>query len=266
MSETEKYTLDDLKYLMSRLRDPNTGCPWDLKQTYQSITAYTLEEVYEVVDAIDRNDLTHLSEELGDLLFQIVFYCQLAEEENQFNFDQVVSKITSKLVRRHPHVFPDGTLESVASESIDQQAVKDNWQAIKQQERHKKGENKILDDVPLALPALKRAAKLQKRAASVGFDWDEVAPVIEKVKEELQELQQEIDNGDQKRAEEELGDLLFSCVNLARHCSIDPERALGLSSNKFKRRFEAMEREIDFSQENPSLERMEKAWQKAKKS
>lgn len=266
MSETEKYTLDDLKYLMSRLRDPNTGCPWDLKQTYQSITAYTLEEVYEVVDAIDRNDLTHLSEELGDLLFQIVFYCQLAEEENQFNFDQVVSKITSKLVRRHPHVFPDGTLESVASESIDQQAVKDNWQAIKQQERHKKGENKILDDVPLALPALKRAAKLQKRAASVGFDWDEVAPVIEKVKEELQELQQEIDSGDQKRAEEELGDLLFSCVNLARHCSIDPERALGLSSNKFKRRFEAMEREIDFSQENPSLERMEKAWQKAKKS
>jgi ATP diphosphatase len=248
------------------MRDPNTGCPWDLKQTYQSITAYTLEEVYEVVDAIDRNDLTHLSEELGDLLFQIVFYCQLAEEENQFNFDQVVSKITSKLVRRHPHVFPDGTLESVASESIDQQAVKDNWQAIKQQERHKKGENKILDDVPLALPALKRAAKLQKRAASVGFDWDEVAPVIEKVKEELQELQQEIDSGDQKRAEEELGDLLFSCVNLARHCSIDPERALGLSSNKFKRRFEAMEREIDFSQENPSLERMEKAWQKAKKS
>ena len=266
MSVTEKYTLDDLKYLMSRLRDPNTGCPWDLKQTYQSITAYTLEEVYEVVDAIDRNDLTHLSEELGDLLFQIVFYCQLAEEENQFDFDQVVSKITSKLVRRHPHVFPDGTLESVASESIDQQAVKDNWQAIKQKERHKKGEEKILDDVPLALPALKRAAKLQKRAASVGFDWNEVAPVIEKVKEELQELQQEIVNGDQKRAEEELGDLLFSCVNLARHCSIDPERALGLSNNKFKRRFEAMESEIDFSQENPSLERMEKAWQKAKKS
>ena len=266
MSETEKYTLDDLKYLMSRLRDPNTGCPWDLKQTYQSITAYTLEEVYEVVDAIDRNDLTHLSEELGDLLFQIVFYCQLAEEENQFNFDQVVSKITSKLVRRHPHVFPDGTLESVASESIDQQAVKENWHAIKQQERHKKGEKKILDDVPLALPALKRAAKLQKRAASVGFDWIEVAPVIEKVKEELQELQQEIDNRDQKRTEEELGDLLFSCVNLARHCSVDPERALGLSNNKFKHRFEAMESEIVFSQENPSLEQLEKAWQKAKKS
>ena len=160
MSET--YTLDDLKYLMSRLRDPHNGCPWDLKQNYQSITAHTLEEVYEVVDDIDRNDLTHLSEELGDLLFQIIFYCQLAEEENQFTFDQIVSKITSKLVRRHPHVFPDGTLNSMASESVEPQAVKNNWQAIKQQERHAKGEHKILDDVPLALPALTRAAKLQK--------------------------------------------------------------------------------------------------------
>lgn len=266
MSETEKYTLDDLRYLMSRLRDPDTGCPWDLKQSYQTITAYTLEEVYEVVDAIDRNDLAHLSEELGDLLFQIIFYCQLGEEDNQFSFDQVVSNITSKLVRRHPHVFPDGTLNSVASDSIDQQAVKDNWQAIKQQERHKKGEQKILDDVPLALPALKRAAKLQKRAASVGFDWAEVAPVMDKVKEEFQELQQEIAKGDQKGVEEELGDLLFSCVNLARHCSVDPERALGLSNNKFKRRFEAMEREIDFKNSNPYLEQMEEAWQKIKRS
>ena len=263
---SEKYTLDDLRYLMSRLRDPTSGCPWDLKQTYKSITAYTLEEVYEVVDAIDRNDLTHLSEELGDLLFQIIFYCQLGEEENQFSFDQVVSKITAKLVRRHPHVFPDGTLESAASESIDQQAVNDNWQAIKQQERHHKGEKKILDDVPLALPALKRAAKLQKRAASVGFDWADVAPVIDKVKEELQELRQEIASGDQKRAEEELGDLLFSCVNLARHCSIDPERALGLSNNKFKRRFESLEDELDFEHSNPSLEQMEDAWQKVKQS
>ncbi len=264
MSET--YTLDDLKYLMSRLRDPHNGCPWDIKQTYQSITPHTLEEVYEVVDAIDRNDLTHLSEELGDLLFQIIFYCQLAEEENQFTFDQIVSKITSKLVRRHPHVFPDGTLNSMASESVDPQAVKDNWQAIKQQERHAKGEHKILDDVPLALPALTRAAKLQKRAASVGFDWADVAPVIDKVKEELQELQQEIASADKKRIEEELGDLLFSCVNLARHCSIDPERALALSNNKFKRRFESLEDELDFEHSNPSLEQMEDAWQRVKKA
>ena len=262
MSET--YTLDDLKYLMSRLRDPHNGCPWDLKQNYQSITAHTLEEVYEVVDAIDRNDLTHLSEELGDLLFQIIFYCQLAEEENQFTFDQIVSKITSKLVRRHPHVFPDGTLNSMASESVEPQAVKNNWQAIKQQERHAKGEHKILDDVPLALPALTRAAKLQKRAASVGFDWADVAPVIDKVKEELQELRQEIASADKKGIEEELGDLLFSCVNLARHCAIDPERALGLSNNKFKRRFEVLENKIDFSKQAPSHKQMEQAWQAVK--
>jgi len=251
---------------MLRLRDPSTGCPWDIKQTYQSITPHTLEEVYEVVDAIDRNDITHLSEELGDLLFQIIFYCQLGEEENQFSFDQVVSKITDKLVRRHPHVFPDGTLESVASESIDQQAVNDKWQAIKQQERHEKGKKKILDDVPLALPALSRATKLQKRAASVGFDWTDAAPVIDKVKEELQELQQEIAGGDKERAEEELGDLLFSCANLARHYSIDPERALGLANNKFKRRFEALEDKFDFSQQTPSLEELEQTWLNIKKA
>lgn len=261
---SEKYSLDDLIYLMSRLRDPDTGCPWDLKQTYQSITAYTLEEVYEVVDAIDRNDLEHLSEELGDLLFQVVFYCQLAAEEGQFTFDQVVSKITSKLIRRHPHVFPDGTLQSLRSEAIDEQTVKDNWQAVKQQERQDKGEHGLLDDVPLALPALARAVKLQKRAASVGFDWPNAAPVIDKVKEELQELQEEIIDGDQQRAEEELGDLLFSCVNLARHLSIDPEKALSLANKKFKQRFEGLEEAIDFKHQSPSGKQLEDAWQKIK--
>lgn len=261
---SEKYSLDDLIYLMSRLRDPDTGCPWDLKQTYQSITAYTLEEVYEVVDAIDRNDLEHLSEELGDLLFQVVFYCQLAAEEGQFTFDQVVSKITSKLIRRHPHVFPDGTLQSLRSEAIDEQTVKDNWQAVKQQERQDKGEHGLLDDVPLALPALARAVKLQKRAASVGFDWPNAAPVIDKVKEELQELQEEIIDGDQQRAEEELGDLLFSCVNLARHLSIDPEKALSLANKKFKQRFEGLEEAIDFKHQSPSAKQLEDAWQKIK--
>ena len=263
---SEKYSLDDLIYLMSRLRDPDTGCPWDIKQTYQSITPFTIEEVYEVVDAIDRNDLGHLSEELGDLLFQVVFYCQLAAEDNQFTFDQVVSKITSKLLRRHPHVFPDGTLQSVRSEAIDEQTVKDNWQAIKQQERQDKGEHGLLDDVPLALPALARAVKLQKRAASVGFDWPDAAPVIDKVKEELQELEQELVNGDQQRAEEELGDLLFSCVNLARHLSIDPEKSLSLANNKFKQRFEALENEIDFENQTPSATQLENAWQKIKKT
>jgi len=263
---SEKYSLDDLIYLMSRLRDPNTGCPWDLKQTYQSITACTLEEVYEVVDAIDRNDLEHLSEELGDLLFQVIFYCQLAAEEEQFTFDQVVSKITSKLLRRHPHVFPDGTLQSMCSDVIDEQAVEDNWQAIKQQECQNKGEHGLLDDVPLALPALARAVKLQKRAASVGFDWPSATPVIDKVKEELQELQQEITDGNQQRTEEELGDLLFSCVNLARHLSIDPEKALSLANSKFKQRFKVLEDEFDFETQTPSVAQLEDVWQKIKKT
>ncbi|MCS5587719.1 MAG: nucleoside triphosphate pyrophosphohydrolase [Porticoccaceae bacterium] len=265
---SKNYSVTDLQYLMSRLRDPETGCPWDIKQTYKSITAYTVEEVYEVVDAIDRNDLTHLSEELGDLLFQIIFYCQLAEEQGAFDFDQVVSKITCKLVRRHPHVFPEGSLQSTrAGTAIDEQEIKRNWESIKQQERQQKGEPGILDDIPLALPALGRAMKLQKRAAGVGFDWSGVGDVISKVREELDELQDEVDNGDQASREEELGDLIFTCVNLARHLSIDPERALALSNNKFKRRFEAVDSELDLKQnQSLAIATLEKAWQNAKKA
>jgi ATP diphosphatase len=263
----KSYSIADLRYLMSRLRDPNTGCPWDLKQTYQSIASHSIEEVYEVVDAIERGDIEHLSEELGDLLFQIIFYSQLGEEDGQFDFDMVVAKITSKLLRRHPHVFPDGTLTSerkdnqVASDA----EIKRNWEAIKRQERTAKGESGTLGDIPLALPAISRAAKLQKRAASAGFDWTEVSAVIAKVKEELAELEAEIETQNTQAIADELGDLMFSCVNLARHLAVDGEKALAASNNKFKRRFEAMEALAgadNFSQLDP--EAMESLWHQVK--
>ena len=237
------YSIDDLRYLMSRLRDPQTGCPWDIKQNYKTIAPHTVEEVYEVIDAIERGDLEHLSEELGDLLFQIIFYTQLGAEDGLFDWDKVVNGITDKLVRRHPHVFPDGTLQSVRSANavFDTKAINKKWEAIKQQERVDKGEDGTLADIPMVLPSLSRAYKLQKRAASVGFDWTNPKDVLAKVKEEIAELEVEIAKGDRLAMEDEMGDLLFSCVNLARHLSIDPEKAMRLSSNKFKRRFEAME-------------------------
>ena len=237
------YSIDDLRYLMSRLRDAQTGCPWDIKQSYKTIAPHTVEEVYEVIDAIERGDLEHLSEELGDLLFQIIFYTQLGAEDGLFDWDKVVNGITDKLVRRHPHVFPDGTLQSVRSADavFDTKAINKKWEAIKQQERVDKGEGGALADIPMALPSLSRAYKLQKRAASVGFDWTDLKDVLAKVKEEIAELEVEIAKGDSLAMEDEMGDLLFSCVNLARHLSIDPEKAMRLSSNKFKGRFEAME-------------------------
>ncbi|MDP6199112.1 MAG: nucleoside triphosphate pyrophosphohydrolase, partial [Porticoccaceae bacterium] len=175
----DSYNIADLRYLMKRLRDPKTGCPWDLKQTYQTIASHSVEEVYEVVDAIERNNIEHLSEELGDLLFQIIFYSQLGEEEGQFDFDAVVSNITEKLLRRHPHVFPDGSLDSIRTDdqAASEKEIKRNWERIKQQERNERGERGILEDIPRALPALMRAAKLQKRAAGVGFDWTETVAV-----------------------------------------------------------------------------------------
>ena len=256
-------SIDDLRYLMSRLRDPQTGCPWDIKQSYQTITPHTIEEVYEVVDAIERGDMAHLSEELGDLLFQIIFYSQLGEEDKQFDFDTVVSGITAKLLRRHPHVFPDGTLQSVPdSQTVATEAeIKSNWEAIKKQERSEVGSSGTLDDIPLALPALSRAFKLQKRAATRGFDWSEVGGVLDKVKEEIAELEQEIASGNMQAMEDEMGDLLFSCVNLARHLSINPETALARASDKFKRRFQAMEAAVGVDRfADLSLEEMEQQW------
>lgn len=265
----KNYTINDLRYLMRRLRDPQTGCPWDLKQTLQTITSHTIEEVYEVVDAIERNDTEHLNEELGDLLFQIIFYSQIGEEQGQFDFDRVTSSITDKLIRRHPHVFPEGTLESVRDNLSDTQIddIKEAWESIKKQERENKGSQKTLDDIPLALPALSRALKLQKRAATVGFDWADTGPVIDKINEELRELEVEIQRGDIAAVADELGDLLFSCVNLARHLQIDPETAMRHANEKFSKRFGAMEDLVgDKSIHDHSVEQLELLWLEVKKA
>ncbi|MDG1496271.1 MAG: nucleoside triphosphate pyrophosphohydrolase [Porticoccaceae bacterium] len=268
-----QYRVDDLRYLMKRLRDPESGCPWDLKQSFSSIAKHTLEEVYEVIDAIERNDLEHLSEELGDLLFQIIFYSELGAEEQVFDFDTVVHGLVTKLVRRHPHVFPEGTLESViepgsrVDNAAEEARIKTAWEDIKAEERAAKGERKTLDDIALAIPALSRAQKLQKRAATKGFDWQHLDQVVEVVREELVELEAEIELNDRAAIEDELGDLIFSCVNLARHLSVDPERALRRANDKFQRRFQAMEELAeqagnDFSQ--LSTDKMEQLWVEVK--
>lgn len=268
-----QYTVDDLRYLMQRLRNPETGCPWDLKQSFSTIAKHTLEEVYEVIDAIERDDLHHLGEELGDLLFQIIFYSELGAEQQIFDFDTVVHGLVTKLVRRHPHVFPDGTLESVIEpdsrldNAAEEARIKSVWEEIKAEERAAKGESKTLDDIPLAIPALSRAQKLQKRAANKGFDWQHLDQVVEVVREELVELEAEIEVNDSAAIEDELGDLLFSCVNLARHLEVDPERALRRANDKFQRRFQAIEKLAtqagnDFAQ--LSTDEMEQLWVEVK--
>ena len=268
-NQKTEYGIEDLRYLMRRLRDPKSGCPWDLKQNFQSLTSHTIEEAYEVVDAIEQDDMSHLSEELGDLLFQIIFYSQLAEEQSQFSFDDIISTITQKLIRRHPHVFPEGTIESSRVSLADEEIVeiKRVWEEIKRQERTDKGVGKTLDDIPLALPALNRALKLQKRAANVGFDWLDIKPVIEKINEEVIELEVEIKRGDKVRMADELGDLLFSCVNLARHLKLDPETSLRGANQKFKRRFESMELLAGKTKiEDHSADQLELLWGKVKRS
>ena len=268
-NQKTEYGIEDLRYLMRRLRDPKSGCPWDLKQNFQSLTSHTIEEAYEVVDAIEQDDMSHLSEELGDLLFQIIFYSQLAEEQSQFSFDDIISTITQKLIRRHPHVFPEGTIESSRVSLADAEIVeiKRVWEEIKRQERTDKGVGKTLDDIPLALPALNRALKLQKRAANVGFDWSDIKPVIEKINEEVIELEVEIKRGDKVRMADELGDLLFSCVNLARHLKLDPETSLRGANHKFKRRFESMELLAGKTKiEDHSADQLELLWGKVKRS
>jgi ATP diphosphatase len=268
-NQKTEYGIEDLRYLMRRLRDPKSGCPWDLKQNFQSLTSHTIEEAYEVVDAIEQDDMSHLREELGDLLFQIIFYSQLAEEQSQFSFDDIISTITQKLIRRQPHVFPEGTIESSRVSLADAEIVeiKRVWEEIKRQERTDKGVGKTLDDIPLALPALNRALKLQKRAANVGFDWSDIKPVIEKINEEVIELEVEIKRGDKVRMADELGDLLFSCVNLARHLKLDPETSLRGANQKFKRRFESMELLAGKTKiEDHSADQLELLWGKVKRS
>lgn len=260
------YSTDDLLYLMARLRDPETGCPWDIKQDYASIAPSTLEEAYEVVDAIEKQDFVHLKEELGDLLFQVIFYSQLGKEEQRFDFGSVVSGLVEKLVRRHPHVFPDGTLASKIDNRHTLPAdVKARWEAIKQEERAAKGASGILADVPLNLPALSRAAKLQKRAASVGFDWQDISGPIAKVREELLEVEEALAAHDTQAIEDELGDLFFSVVNISRYLKIDPEQALRKANQKFEQRFNYIETNSIRPLTETSIEEMNTLWEKAKK-
>ena len=248
MSAANRYQLSDLLYLMARLRDPEGGCPWDLQQDFASIVPHTLEEAYEVADAIEREDFAHLPSELGDLLFQVVYYSQLGQELQMFDFSTVVHSITEKLVRRHPHVFADGQLYAATQTSaVNSEQVKQRWEEIKQQERAEQAESEqavsVLADIPLNMPALSRALKIQKRASSVGFDWSSLPPVLAKVDEELQEVREALASGDQAAISEELGDLLFATVNVARHLKVNPETALRAANIKFSERLQAVEQQ-----------------------
>ncbi|KAF0865324.1 nucleoside triphosphate pyrophosphohydrolase [Pseudomonas sp. LD120] len=267
------HSLEDLLHLMTRLRDPQYGCPWDIKQNYASIVPHTLEEAYEVADAIERGDFDHLQGELGDLLFQVVYYSQLAREEGRFEFDAVVDGITRKLIRRHPHVFPTGDLYAPLDVArLTEEQVKDRWEQIKAEERAEKSDAplqlSLLDDVPVALPALSRAAKLQKRAAQVGFDWPDALPVVDKVREELDEVLEAMADNDPAAITDEIGDLLFVVVNLARHLKVDPESALRGANAKFDRRFRFIEqalRDTHRPVEDCTLEELDALWGEAKR-
>lgn len=256
MSAANGYQLSDLLYLMARLRDPENGCPWDLQQDFASIVPHTLEEAYEVADAIEREDFAHLPSELGDLLFQVVYYSQLGQELQLFDFATVVHSITEKLVRRHPHVFADGQLYTTTQAvAVNSDQVKERWEEIKQQERAEQAGSEqrvgILADIPLSMPALSRALKIQKRASSVGFDWSSLPPVLAKVDEELQEVRDALASGDQAAISEELGDLLFATVNVARHLKVNPETALRAANIKFSERLQAVEQQA--RQQNVAL-------------
>lgn len=263
-------TIQDLLDIMTMLRDPRHGCPWDRKQTFQTIVPHTLEEVYEVADTIERGDYAHLANELGDLLFQIVFYAQLGKEAGHFEFDDVVNEIAGKLLTRHPHVFPEATMASFGSRAaITPEQVEGNWEAIKQSEREHKqqGQGSLLDDIPVAFPALTRARKIQKRVAGAGFDWADAAGVLDKVEEEIRELREAMSGQDKAHVEEELGDLLFSLVNLSRHLKVDPESSLRRANGKFEERFRELERRViadGQSLDALSLDAMEAYWQSIK--
>ena len=263
------YTIADLQYLMARLRDPLTGCPWDLKQTPITVVPHTLEEVYELVDAIEQGDSAQVQQELGDVLFQVIFYSQLASEQGSFDFSNVVNDIVEKLLRRHPHVFPDGSLTSRRTTvAPDDSAIKARWEEIKQDERQQKSQHSVLDDVPQALPALTRAMKLQKRASQSGFDWRELSHVVTALRDELEELEEAIALGEAAAIADEMGDVLFSAVNLSRHLGLDAETETRNASKKFERRFRFVEqrcREMGVSGESGAADlQLDLFWNEAK--
>ncbi|MBT8092278.1 MAG: nucleoside triphosphate pyrophosphohydrolase [Gammaproteobacteria bacterium] len=253
--------IEKLLEVMKQLRDPRTGCPWDVEQDFASIAPYTIEEAYEVADAISRNDLHDLRGELGDLLLQVVFHARMAEEAGAFNFDDVAGGIAEKMLRRHPHVF--GTPEQTASGKIE-----GSWEEIKEQERLGRDDDSALAGIALALPALKRAQKLGKRAARAGFDWPDTDGVYAKIQEELVELGDAVAQGDPAAVHEEFGDLLFAAVNLARHLGVDAEQALSDANGKFEKRFRDMERAIRDDGRNIqelSDAKLDRDWRAAKK-
>jgi ATP diphosphatase len=249
--------------IMAALRTPGSGCPWDLEQSFATIAPYTLEEAYEVADAIARGDLDHLKDELGDLLLQVVFHARMAEEQDRFDFGDVVESITAKLVRRHPHVFADAQGRTA-------QAVKGLWERIKAEEKAERGQppsGGALQGVPVALPALTRALKLQDKAGQVGFDWNDPRAVLAKIREEADEIESALDEGDVAETKAEVGDLLFAVVNLARHLHADPEGVLRATNVKFERRFAAIERALAARGKTPkdaTLAEMDALWDEAK--
>jgi MazG family protein len=253
--------IDRLLAIMARLRDPADGCPWDQEQTFVTIAPYTVEEAYEVADAIERNDLADLKEELGDLLLQVVFHARMAEEQGAFGFEDVARAINDKMVRRHPHVFAEQTYGSLAEQ-------KDGWETLKAAERAKKGRTaSLLDDVPVSLPALTRAVKLSRRAAAVGFVWPDISHVVDKLDEEFAELKAEIAAGDLEKARQEMGDVLFVVANLARTLEVDPEDALRFTNAKFVRRFQYIEQVLAERGKTPDqsdLAEMDVLWDEAK--
>ncbi len=265
-------SIDRLVEIMVRLRDPKTGCPWDVKQTFASIAPYTIEEAYEVADTIEKGDMDELRDELGDLLLQVIFHSRMAEELNLFTIDDVADGISDKMLRRHPHVFGDQNMHDADSQTI-------AWEDIKARERDEKARRQtgsdhpasILEGIANGLPALTRALKLQKRAARVGFDWKDARLVIEKFREELDELEAELnaDNRNEDRVQDEVGDMLFTCVNMARQLGIDPESALRHGNIKFEKRFRKLEETVRNNAQQPqdmTLEQLETAWTQAKAS
>ena len=249
--------------VMAALRHPETGCPWDLQQDFASIAPYTLEEAYEVTDAIERGDMDDLKDKLGDLLLQVVFHARMAEESALFDFDDVVNAISDKMIRRHPHVFGDADADNP-------EAVRQSWEEIKAQEKAEKGESEadsLMDDIPLALPGLSRAVKIQNRAARIQFDWPDIEPVFDKLQEEIGEVREAIKSGSADAMEDEIGDLLFVVANIARHLKIDPEKAVRRTNGKFMSRFKHLEAQAAQSdKENLTLEELETFWQAAKKA
>ncbi|TCK28415.1 ATP diphosphatase [Ancylobacter aquaticus] len=259
--------------IMEALRTPETGCPWDLAQDFDTIAPYTIEEAYEVADAIARGDLDDLCDELGDLLLQVVFHARMAQERDAFDFGAVVEAITAKMIRRHPHVFADARGRDVAAVNVAWETIKAQEKAERTQRRLARGlppepeQGRTLDGVPVGAPALTRAVKLQDKTAKVGFDWPDVRPVLAKIREEIDEVEAEIISGDRKAAAEEVGDLLFALANLARHLDVDPEAALRGTNQKFVRRFAYIEDRLAEEGRTPhgaSLIEMEALWQAAK--